>query len=73
MVVVGLGGMFIGQFIHSMTIVVQYDLWIEKGMPDQNPLTLLLMTLYVFATISLAFATMTYSRRIKAAESNSQH
>lgn len=53
LVVVGISGLAIGPFIHAMTILMQYDVWIEAGMPEQNRFTAIWMLAYVGATTLL--------------------
>ncbi|MCE2695132.1 MAG: hypothetical protein QE570_22305 [Verrucomicrobiota bacterium] len=53
LIVVGISGVAIGPFIHAMTILMQYDLWIEAGMPEQNRFTAIWMLAYVGATTLL--------------------
>jgi hypothetical protein len=51
--VVGISGLAIGPFIHAMTILMQYDVWIKAGMPEQNRFTAIWMLAYVGATTLL--------------------
>jgi hypothetical protein len=53
LIVVGISGVAIGPFIHMMTILMQYDLWIEAGMPEQNRFTTIWMLTYIIATTLL--------------------
>lgn len=53
LVVVGISGLAIGPFIHAMTILMKYDVWIEAGMPEQNRFTAIWMLAYVGATTLL--------------------
>ena len=53
LVVVGISGLAIGPFIHAMTILMQYDVWIEADMPEQNRFTAIWMFAYVGATTLL--------------------
>jgi hypothetical protein len=53
LVVVGISGVAIGPFIHAMTILMQYDLWIAAGMPEQNRFTAIWMLAYAGLTTLL--------------------
>ena len=64
LVLIGIAGMTFGVFVSKLGILMQYERWIEAGMPERNPNATHLLASFAIATVIGCVTTLLLMRRL---------